>query len=264
MLFRSLDAEGPHGKLPHWIAETMKGFDRVLDYSEFSSQITGNPQHLPHGIDTTVFKPYPRSEMRKMFADQGFRSLTDDALLIGIVATNQVRKNWALGMQTARVLLDRGHDVRVWAHTDMISRYWDIGHLVRDWGLADRVAVTTIRFTDDVMAKLFSACDVTLGIGPEGFGYPIAESLACGVPCICGSYGAQAEFVPKLMQIDPIAYYYEGAFCSKRPVHSPEAWASRVEKILKNNYAHSILPVKVDWSQSELWAAWEKWFREGL
>ena len=70
--YHAIDAEGPNGKLPSRIAETMKGFDRVLDYSAFSSKITGNPDHLPHGIDTAVFKPYPRAEARKTFAESGF------------------------------------------------------------------------------------------------------------------------------------------------------------------------------------------------
>jgi glycosyltransferase involved in cell wall biosynthesis len=259
--YHAIDAEGPFGKLPHRIAETMKGFDRVLDYSAFSSRITSNPDHLPHGIDTSVFKPYPRSEMRKMFAGLGFTGLNDDTLLIGIVATNQVRKNWALGMETAKILLDRGHDVRVWAHTDVISRYWDIGQLVVDWGLADRAAVTTQRFTDEQLAQLYSACNVTFCIGPEGMGYPAMESLACGVPCIAGSYAAQAEFIPKSMQVDPIAYYYEGAFCSKRPAHDPLKWAIRTEM---NMDKEAQLPSAFDWNGSTLWPAWESWFRKGI
>ena len=142
---------------------------------------------------------------------------------MGIVATNQARKNWQLGIETARILLDRGHDLRLWIHTDVIDRYWSLGNLIVDYGLVGRAAITITRFTDEQLAWMYSACDVTLGIGPEGFGYPIAESLACGVPCIVGSYGAQAEFVPKEMQLDPNAYFYEGAFCSKRPVHDAGA-----------------------------------------
>jgi hypothetical protein len=141
------------------------------------------------------------------------------------------------------------------------------------------VAVTTNRFTDEQMAKLYSACDVTLGIAPEGFGYPIAESLACGVPVVCGSYGAQAEFVPKSMQVDPIAYYEDGAFCSKRPVHLAEKWAIRVEMVMEKYEcdAHhgggedmgctcqqSLLPECVDWNGKTLLPKWLNWFREGL
>ena len=276
--YHAVDAEGPFGKLPHSIAETMKGFDRVLDYSAFSCRITGNTEHLPHGIDTSVFKPQPRQEARAGVIKSGFTGLTDKSLLIGIVATNQARKNWQLGMATARILLDRGHDVRLWCHTDILDRYWSLPNLIVDYGLQDRVAVTTQRFSDAQLASMYNACDVTLGIAPEGFGYSIAESLACGVPCICGSYGAQAEFAPKSMQVEPNGYFYEGAFCSKRPIHDPDKWALYVEiwkkwrdrcdmlsEAKKANELEGVcLPERVDWNGSSLWGSWEKWFKEGL
>ena len=262
--YHAIDAEGPNGKLSHRIAETMKGFDRVLDYSAFSSRITDNPSHLPHGIDTTVFYPHPPADARNDLTRRGFVGLQPNSLLIGIVATNQARKNWPLGIETCKILLNRGHDVHVWVHTDLLDRYWSIGNLVVDYGLVGRVAVTLDHFTDDQMAQLYSACDVTLGIGPEGYGYPIAESLACGTPCICGSYGAQAEFAPKRMQVDPVAYSYEGAYCSKRPVHAPGMWADCVEKWISRSSAGSLLPSRVDWNGPELWPAWKEWFREGV
>jgi glycosyltransferase involved in cell wall biosynthesis len=259
--YHAIDAEGPNGKLSYRIAETMKGFDRVLDYSAFSSRITGNPEHLPHGIDTTVFYPRDHKIARESFIKNGFIGLKPDSLLIGIVATNQARKNWPLGMKTIKALLDRGHDVFLWCHTDVLDRYWSLGTQISDYGLQGRAAITVARFTDEQMAWMLSACDVTLGIGPEGFGFPVAESLACGVPCICGSYGAQAEFAPKKMQVDPIGYFEEGSFCSLRPVHDPMKWAIRVEM---NLGAKVSLPEAIDWNGPVLWPRWEKWFREGL
>lgn len=261
--YHAIDAAGPNDRLSLSIAQTMKGFDRVLDYSAFSSKITGNPDWLPHGIDTTVFQPRPQDEARRGFAEGGFLGLSEDTFLIGIVATNQTRKNWALGMQVARLLLDRGVNVRVWAHTDVLDRYWSIGNLIADYGLQGRVAVTTNRFPDEQLAWMYSCCDVTLGIGPEGFGYPCAESLACGVPCVVGIYGAQAEFVPAHMQVKPVGYYYEGAFCSKRPVHDAAKWADRVQEVAGRR-DRSLLPEAVDWNGSALWPAWQKWFRQGL
>jgi glycosyltransferase involved in cell wall biosynthesis len=259
-IYGAIDAEGPNGKLPYRIEETYKGFDRILDYSAFSSKITGHPDHLPHGIDTTVFYPRDHNEARASFIKSGFKDLLPDSLLIGIVATNQARKNWQLGIETCKILLDRGYDVRVWAHTDLLERYWSLTNLVTDYGLVGRVAITMQRFTDDLMATMYSACNVTLGIGPEGFGYPVAESLACGVPCIVGSYGAQAEFTPKQMQVDPIAYFYEGAYCSERPVHDATKWADRVEA----NGRTASIPESIDWNGPTLWPRWESWFREGV
>ena len=260
-LYGAIDAEGPNGGLSHRIAETYKGFDRVIDYSAFSSKITGNPDHLPHGIDTSVFYPRPHKEARQLFINQGFQGLTQDSLLVGIVATNQARKNWQLGIETCRILLDRGHDVRVWCHTDVIDRYWSLGNLIVDYGLQGRAAVTVNRFTDEQLAWNYSACNATLCIGPEGMGYPAMESLACGVPCIAGSYAAQSEFIPKPMQVDPIAYFHEGAFCSKRPVHEALKWAIKVEMNLGKEAS---LPSAFDWNGPTLWNNWSKWFREGL
>ncbi|MFZ3343306.1 MAG: glycosyltransferase [Terriglobales bacterium] len=261
--YHAIDAEGPMGKLSHRIASTMKGFDRVLDYSAFSTRITGNPEHLPHGIDTSVFYPRDHAEARRKFMMQGFQGLNEDSLLIGIVATNQTRKNWQLGMETCRILLDRGHDVRLWAHTDILQRYWDIGSLVVDYGLQGRAAITAQRFTDEQLAWMYAACDATLCIGPEGFGFPAAESLACGVPTVAGSYGAQAEFVPAHMQVKPVAFYYEGAFCSKRPVHEAAKWADKV-LAMKGARGKSLLPERVDWHGPALWPAWIRWFEEGV
>ncbi len=262
--YMAIDAEGPNGGLSHRIAETYKGFDRVIEYSAFASKITGYPDHLPHGIDTSVFKPYPRDAARAEFAKAGFQGLSKDTFLIGIVATNQQRKNWTMGIQTARILLDRGLNVRVWAHTDVMDRYWSIGNLVVDYGIQGRVAVTTSHFTDAELAQMYSACDVTLGIAPEGFGYPIAESLACGVPCVTGKYAAQSEYVPDKMLVRPVAFNYEGAFCSKRPVFDPEEWANTVQAVdlEAKQVAHkSLLPAWIDWENN--WKEWEKWFREG-
>ena len=111
-----------------------------------------------------------------------------------------------------------------------------------------------------------SACSVTLGIGNgEGFGYPVFESLACGVPCVHGSYSGAAEHMHREMLVDPIAYYSAGAFTSKRAVYRPEDWADAATSCaLKASQTarHSLLPRQLDWDNN--WANWEKWFREGL
>ena len=266
-LYGAIDAEGPLGKVPQTIAQTMKGFDRAVDYSAFSSRITGNPDHLPHGIDTSVFKPQDRLPARDTLIKNGFIGLTQDSLLIGIVATNQTRKNWQLGMETSRILVDRGRDVKLWCHTDMMERYWSIPNLIVDYGLVGRVAVTNQRFSDEQMVAMYAACDCSLGIGPEGWGFPICESLACGVPCVTGRYAAQANYVPARMLVDPIAFYYEGAFCSKRPVFNAEDWADRVEAMAlesKQTARHSLLPEWIDWNGSTLWNEWKSWFLKGI
>lgn len=259
-VYHPIDSEGPNGGLSTRLSHTMKGFDRVLDYSAFSCGVTGNTEHLPHGINTSIFKPHDRIESKRNFRKLGFQSLTDDSFLVGIVATNQARKDWALGIQTCKILLDRGLDVKVWAHCDVLERFWSLPNLIADYGLAGRVVITDAHFTDEQMAGFYSACDVTLGIGlGEGFGYPIFESLACGVPCIHGNYGGASDHLSWPMLVNASAWRYEGLFCCKRPVFNAESWAS---KAMDADRHAATLPTYIDWTN--LWPEWEKWFRKGL
>jgi glycosyltransferase involved in cell wall biosynthesis len=269
-VYHALDAEGPFGKLSTRLAEIYKGFNRVLDYSDFSCCITGNTEHLPHGIDTSVFKPQDRKESKHKFCELGFHELKDNDFLVGIVATNQARKDWALGIQACRILLERGLDVKVWCHTDTLERFWSLPNLIADYRLQGRVVITTAHFTDEQMAQFYSACDVTLGIGlGEGFGYPIFESLACGTPCVHGAYGGAEKHLPPSMKVFPLrstsgvtAFRYEGLYCCKRPVYDAEEWAERAIECSKV-YARPIrpaLPLGLDWNN--LWPRWEAWLRK--
>lgn len=264
-----IDAVGPNGKLSIMQGEAMLGFDRILAYTSWAERIIKNTidrpvQAIPHGIDTSVFKPRDRDQSRHVFTNLGFRGpeIGTDEHLIGIIATNQTRKDWALAIE-ACARLAKDHPIRIYCQIDTLSRHWDLAGLLLDYGLIPQTIVNTNQVSDEMMSYIYSACDLTLGIGPEGFGYPIFESLACGTPCLAGSYGGQAEFLSKEMLIDPIAYRFEGLYNSRRPVHDSEKWAYRIAKMLRfRKSGMSLLPARLDWNN--LWAnEWEPWTRSG-
>lgn len=258
-IYAPIDAEGPNGKLSLKLDYILRGFDKVLNYSKFSSSVTGYPDYLPHGIDCSIFKKYDRNEMKRMFRDSGFVGLEESSFLVGIVATNQPRKDWALGMETCAKLLAKGIDVRLWCHTDVIARHWDIGQMIHDFGMQGRTIVTNSHFPDEQMSKFYSACDVTLGIGSgEGFGYPLAESLASGTPVIHGDYAGGTEVVPPEHRISAVAWRYDGPFCCLRPVFSAEEWASVIIQVEGDMVC---LPPELDWEN--LWPRWRTWLIEG-
>jgi hypothetical protein len=66
--------------------------------------------YLPHGIDTSVFYPRDRNECRKMFGwltvNRTFQ-IEDDEILVGIVATNQARKDFGQAIQVFMELRKR-------------------------------------------------------------------------------------------------------------------------------------------------------------
>ena len=270
-----IDATGPRGKLSVMLRECLMGYDRILCYSQWAENIVLNTigiaaseerdlQNIPHGINTTVFNPRGR-KWRQMFAymvvGRG-SAIADDETLIGIVATNQPRKDYGL-MFEALEELSKTRKLRLWIHTDALDRTWSIPFLLSDFGLTKAEHMISLAtFPDDTMAKLYSACDITLAPGcSEGFGYPIFESLACGTPCIHGNNGGAAEHMPASMLVEPLGYRVEGLFNSVRPVFRSGDWVTAVNHHLDNRQT-ATLPEHLAWDA--LWPRWERWLRKGV
>jgi len=271
--YPAMDATGPNGGLTFVIKETLLGYDRVIAYSQWAEDMISasltrgeanqlNLHHLPHGIDTSVFFPRDKAKSRSIFTDTlrfNGPKLKDNEKIIGIIATNQARKDYGLAIQALAGVRDI--PFRVYIQIDKLERHWSIPALLKDYGLLERAIVMTMPVTDEVMSHIYSACDLTLGIGPEGFGLPIFESLACGTPVLAGSYGGQAEWLE--YSIDPVAFRIEGPYNSFRPVHDPQRWARDITSILTEGFDFdALLPDPLDWKN--LWPRWQKWLGDGV
>lgn len=271
-----IDAEGPHGRLTFPLRETLKGVDRVLTYGKWAAGIVdrtldraeGTCEYLPHGIDSYTFYEHNRLTCRAFFPSitQSFTitgnpvsRIGADEVLVGCVCTNQTRKNLQLAIEAFSLIPNPRK--RLWIKTDILERHWSIPALLLDYGVAHQTCITLNSLTDSQMAQSYSACDITFapGLG-EGMGYPIFESLFCGTPCIHANYGGAPEWMnnPDLL-INPIAYYYEGAYACKRPISSARDWADRAMTLVGKRCNHD---GKIDWVN--LWPLWENWLREGL
>jgi glycosyltransferase involved in cell wall biosynthesis len=186
------------------------------------------------------------------------KPLEDDECLVGIVATNQSRKDFGLGLETCSILA-QNHNVRLWIHTDSLEGNWSLPSLLVDYGLLEKTVISLGQIPDDAMASAYSACDITLGIGPEGFGYPLLESQFCGTPVVHGSYAGGADIVPKEWQVDPVAFRYEGSYACKRPVYNAVDLAKRANELIGQRCNHF---GQYEWNEN--WKNWEAWFREGI
>lgn len=279
-----IDATGPNNKLTAFIKYVILGYDRVLAYSQWAMDILARTLSVqeaadrdldwrPHGIDTTVFNPKNRVVARHGFGKRlkagkvksateiDWITIPDDTFLVGIVATNQTRKDWGLGISTVAELA-KERKVFVWCHTDDAERHWSLPALLNDFGLLEKALITTETYSDEVMAWSYSACDVTLGIGlGEGFGYPIFESLACGCPCIHGNYGGAAEHLTDSMLVWPsVPRRLESVYNCYREVHDPKDWAHVINRLPEG--LRYTLPPHLYWAS--LWPNWADWFKRGL
>ncbi len=283
-LYCPVDGELPNGTLGIEGEEILRGFDRVIAYTQYGSKVIENTlgltssqrriHNLPHGTDTSVFYPRDRKLARETFISRvsnGEKSMPiyDDVTMVGVVATNSFRKDWGLAFETIAELVRRGKHVFLWGHTNDINglspqSYWNIMSLAQNMGLHNRIILTTHAMSDEDMAWCYSACDVTLGIGAgEGWGMPLTDSLACGVPVIHGNYAGGTDFVPREFLVDSPAYRLESKWMIKRPSFRASDWADKVEYALTEE-AKSLakLPEYIDWNNA--WPQWKKWLLEGI
>lgn len=275
--YTAIDSTNLQGSFGGPARVAIERFDRVLAYGRWASRVvrTMRPSapYLPHGLSLQTYKADTSeegdAEVRKILGPFCREEMT----LIGGVMTNQPRKDLSLFFGTIAELKRRGRRVYGWLHTDEMVKAWSIPQLVEDFGLQKQITITQPPLSDQTLARLYQACDLTLltSLG-EGFGYPIVESLASGVPCIHGNFGGGMELIPKgEWRVPVVAERLESIYTLRRPVYAVEDWANAAERALgwveavsfATASAYCRLSVQhLSWPA--LWLRWYSWIKEGL
>ena len=271
-----IDSHSVGGKLGPQLGHTLSHYDRRVVPSKWAKEIVRKtlPSHecaaIPHGIDAMTFNPRPKEAARDEFGarlageivwPQSPMDVAENSLWIGIVATNQGRKDWGLGIAVVAEMA-KTRPVTLWCHVDRLKSRdgWSILELLSDFGLLGSAIVTVGRVSDEVMAASYSAMDFTLGIGRgEGFGYPVFESIFCGTPCFSGFYGAQAEWMDDAHLVSVDRLRIEGPLNLQRPLYRVGDW---MWKIMPAPLKPMRIPEELDWAN--VWPIWADWFREGV
>lgn len=168
--------------------------------------------YVPLGVDTRAFRVLPipaeLAQLRTWLVGPGCEHLTV------IVAANYPvivgdRKHFQ-GMLAswAEFAADKGQGARLYCHTNpMVMADEEVGTpdlyaLADALGIGDRVffppSATSLGagYPDEFMPMLYNAADVLLATtAGEGFGLPIVEAQACGVPVVVTDWTAMPELV---------------------------------------------------------------------
>lgn len=275
--YPAIDSANRVGGIGGPAGEAVSRADRVIAYGRWASGILrtardGAVPYLPHGIHQESYTPVEATLARWATEQIGPHRKQGD-LTIGCVATNQPRKDLGLYFQALAELQARRIPVYGWLHTDTMVKAWSISQLVEDCGLNKRVTVSTGEISDLQLAALYQQCAVTIapGLG-EGFGYPIVESLANGVPVVHGDYAGGRELVPRKEWRFPVREIrLEGIYANQRPLFRAEDVANAVERALDwrealgepvaQGYCRGAV-AHLDWAS--LWPRWRSWIRAGL
>lgn len=155
--------------------------------------------YAPHSINTQVFKP-TESDARKQMG------IPEDAHLTMINAANKgnvpIRKCWPEMLLAWRTFAEKHPDAYLYLHTEVtgIANGCKIDRFLEAINAPmDRVKIVPQYaykngIPQEVLVQLYSAADVFLATSRgEGFGIPVVEAQACGVPVITTAWTAQPE-----------------------------------------------------------------------
>jgi len=181
--------------------EVVHTADVAVAYSRYGQRVTAEAcpgvevEMIYHGVDRSVFRPLPdRDAVRR-------RHRLDGKLVVGCVARNQPRKMFPILLKAFSRFCRERDDAMLYLHTDPHDIGWDILDLVRRYGLSDRTCITRQASVDrgvppEILNEIYNLFDVfALPTAAEGFGLPIVEAMAAGVPVVVTDYSACTELV---------------------------------------------------------------------
>jgi len=166
-----------------------------------------NALYSPHGISMDTWRiPEDKATLRAA------HGISPDTFVIGVNAANNdaIRKAPAEMMLAFAKFLRSHPDSLLWLHTAVhCDGGQDLEFLAESLGITDRVKVADqYRYAAGLtqpadLSDWYGMCDVLLAATyGEGFGLPIIEAKACGIPVITTRCSSMEELNPDGIQVD--------------------------------------------------------------
>lgn len=176
--------------------------------------------YVPHGVDTNAYKPLGEDSRREFREAYG---LPTNAFLVGMVANNQgnapPRKAFPEVIAAFARFRKNHPDAFLYLHCELhgLKDGVNIERLLELNGVPAHAVRNVSQFfleygiPAEGMAHIYNAMDVLLmpSMG-EGFGVPLIEAQACGVPVITGGWTAMPELCGAGWQVEGQPFYIEG------------------------------------------------------
>ena len=156
-----------------------------------------DPIYVPHGIETSVFKP----DVESGAVYRRAMNISPETFVIGIAAVNKPdsRKGLDQQMQAFSIFHKRHPDSILFMHT-FPKGGWELEKIALNLGFhnalrfPDQYAILSQMIPADGVAQWYNSIDLLSACSEgEGFGLPILEAQSCGIPVVTSDFSAMTE-----------------------------------------------------------------------
>lgn len=155
-------------------------------------------EYIPHAFDDSIFKPYSLKDKLKIKEKWGLTN----KFVVGVVARNQGRKMLDKTLKAFKYFCKDKPEAMLFFHCDPkdAAQSFDILRMINLFKLNNRVIFSGTGFLNPFgykeMADVYNLMDLFfLSTSGEGFGVPIIEAMACGVPQLVTDYTTTKELL---------------------------------------------------------------------
>jgi glycosyltransferase involved in cell wall biosynthesis len=203
-----------HDPVPQKVIDALGDAHLPLTYSKWGANMLRgvgiNNTYIPHGIETSVFKILDSASVKRFRHDV----LRNPEHLTVMVAANKGfpdRKAFQVQVRAWANFAKDKPGARLYIHTEPTTYLQgiDFAALLANLGIADKVYFPDRYqyhkgYPAEYMAMLYNCADAFLGASmAEGFGIPIIEAQACGVPVVVSDFSSMPELVRWGYKIQP-------------------------------------------------------------
>lgn len=154
--------------------------------------------HIPHAIETNNYFPLNAEDRNKLKTKWGFQN----KFIVGTVARNQGRKMLDRTFKAFALFSQKNPDAVLFLHTDPedAAQVFHMGEMIARYNLQNKIIFSGMRYYKGwdykQMHEIYNLMDVfLLTTSGEGFGIPIIEAQACGIPVLITDYTTTHELV---------------------------------------------------------------------
>lgn len=204
-----------HDPMSVKLYDAFKSCWKIVPFGEWSKKsmeeegLTQAMDPVPHGIDLDIFQPRDKKACRANWIDKKH----NDDFIIGTVAGNydKERKQWDKHFKAIKYFKEQNPDAKFkyYVHTDVfnVKTGLDLTAMVKFYGLEKCVYhpdpyIFINQLPYNRMGEIYNMFDVhMLTSAREGFGMPILEAQACGVPSLATDFAQGKEHTHKDLRV---------------------------------------------------------------